>query len=326
MNRLLPLFAVALLGCPLGPPAAPVDYEPVRFIAMGDTGEGNVAQYAVSRVVEDVCADQGCDFVLLLGDNIYDVGVTALDDMLWQERFERPYANLDLPFYPVLGNHDYGNLTTNAERAAFQVAYSDLSDKWTMPNNFYEVNHSNVDLFGFDTNAPMFPTSLADTIEAQNQWLAEQFPVEGIARDDRWRIGFGHHPYRSNGYHGNAGEFDGFEDPVTISGQVLKDTFDERLCGTLDLYLSGHDHDREWLEETCDGTQLIVSGAGSKLRPFDEAQPAHWGDDVDEGFLWVEIDDQTLTLQFWDRYGVMNYEGGWTRNRPPPGADGAPPR
>ncbi len=314
--RLRPLIlalVVPLVGCPADGSPPPIDYEPVRFVALGDTGEGNDAQYAVASVMVDVCAAQGCDFALLLGDNIYDVGVSALDDVQWQDKFELPYADLDLTFYAALGNHDYGNLATDPAKADFQIAYSDVSDKWEMPHNFYEHSHSNVDLFALDTNATIFPTTMAHINETQEPWLAAQFA--DFVPDDRWRIVYGHHPYLSNGLHGNAGAYDGFGEEITLSGFALKGLFDEHICGKADLYLCGHDHDREWLEQTCAGTEMVVSGAGAKLRDFRNDQPVHWGDDQDEGFLWVEIDDETLTLQFWDRYGEMNYEGGWTRER-----------
>jgi hypothetical protein len=102
-------------------------------------------------------------------------------------------------------------------------------------------------------------------------------------------------------------------DIAQFSGIGLKETFDAKLCGKLDLYLCGHDHDREWLVETCAGTELIVSGAGAKLRDFENDQGQHWGDDTTEGFVWIEIDDSDLVLQFWDKLGVMNYEGGFSR-------------
>jgi tartrate-resistant acid phosphatase type 5 len=310
---LLVLLCFALAACPstepVDPPAEPVDHPPVRFIAMGDTGEGNQNQYDVAAVVESVCADQGCDFVLLLGDNIYDTGVTALDDVQWQEKFELPYANLDMPFYAVLGNHDYGNLSPDGERADFQVAYTDVSEKWRMPARHYSHSMHNVDFFALDTQSMMFPEALADEFDAQETWLEEQLAGES----EGWRIVYGHHPYISNGRHGNAGNYDGFPPKFDISGIRLKDRFESTVCGAADLYLCGHDHDREWLEQTCDGTQFIVTGAGAKLRDFDDAQPTHWADDQTEGFTWFEIDDDRLTLQFWDRTGVMNYEGGWDR-------------
>ena len=311
--RLLLLPTALLLACPSttpdDPPAPPVDHAPVRFVAMGDTGEGNAAQYDVAAVIETVCADQGCDFVLLLGDNIYDTGVTALDDVQWQEKFELPYANLDLPFYAVLGNHDYGLASPNQERANYQVEYSEVSDKWVMPARHYRHSHSNVDFFAIDTQSTVFPISLVEEFEAQEAWLQSEL----AEASEGWRVVYGHHPYVSNGLHGNAGEYDGFPPEFDLSGIRLKERFEETVCGSVDLYLCGHDHDREWLEQTCDGTQLVVTGAGSKLRPLEDTQPAHWGDDQTEGFTWFEIDDDRLTLQFWDRTGAMNYEGGWDR-------------
>jgi hypothetical protein len=72
--------------------------------------------------------------------------------------------------------------------------------------------------------------------------------------------------------------------------------------------MSGHDHDREWLEPAC-GTSFIVSGAAAKLR----AMPGHstksrWSDDKKHGFLWVEVKDDTLVGVFYDEDGKENYE------------------
>lgn len=310
MRRLL-LLAPLLLGCPSEEPLVddpPVDHPPVRFLAVGDTGEGNQAQYDNAAVMEQVCADQGCDFVLLLGDNIYDTGVTALDDVQWQEKFELPFAGLDMPFYAVLGNHDYGNLT-DEERADFQVAYTEVSDKWVMPARHYTHTQENVQFYGLDTQAMNFPEGLVDEYEAQEAWIQDQLadPADG------WRIVYGHHPYLSNGRHGNAGAYDSFPSQFPVSGQLLKERFDESVCGSVDLYVCGHDHDRQFHETTCDGTRFIVSGAGAKLRDFRNDQPTHFEDDQTPGFTWFEIDDDLLTVQFWDRTGAMNYEGGWTR-------------
>ena len=44
----------------------------VKFIAIGDTGKGNADQRRVAIAMRDLCAAKGCDFVLMLGDNIYD--------------------------------------------------------------------------------------------------------------------------------------------------------------------------------------------------------------------------------------------------------------
>src|SRR5688572_3744110 len=83
--------------------------ERLRFVVLGDGGEGNDAQYLVGQAMAGVCAELGCDFALYLGDNFYDTGVESVDDEQFQTKFEMPYADCDFPCYVVLGNHDYGS-------------------------------------------------------------------------------------------------------------------------------------------------------------------------------------------------------------------------
>jgi tartrate-resistant acid phosphatase type 5 len=49
-------------------------------------------------------------------DNFYDEGVDSLDDEQFQTKFELPYADIDFPFWVVLGNHDYGELSLDVFR------------------------------------------------------------------------------------------------------------------------------------------------------------------------------------------------------------------
>ena len=46
---------------------------------------------------------------------------------------------------------------------------------------------------------------------------------------------------------------------------------DDYVCGDIDVYFSGHDHNRQWLEPTC-GTDFIVSGAGAKTTDLENAR------------------------------------------------------
>ena len=106
----------------------------VRFIAMGDGGEGNTNQYQNAAAIKTLCESKGCEFVLYLGDNFYNDGVESVDDEQFQTKFELPYAELDLPFYVVLGNHDYGSWSIWEYKAAYEVEYTDHSDKWFLPD------------------------------------------------------------------------------------------------------------------------------------------------------------------------------------------------
>ncbi len=273
----------------------------VRFIAMGDAGEGNTRQYEVATAVETVCAERGCDFVLYLGDNFYDDGVSSAMDQQFQDKFELPYDALDLRFYVVLGNHDYGTLSNAWEKSAFEIEYTQYSDKWYLPNEWYSFTVENVQFFALDTTRLMWDNGTDD----QQAWLDDQVASSTAT----WKIAFGHHPYVSNGPHGNAGNYEGVPFPPMVAGTVVKSFFDASICGKVDVYLSGHDHDRQALEAVC-GTEFFVSGAGAKLTDFvhRDNNPVHWEDDQKEGFLWVEVDGNTMQTAFYDYMGNLDFE------------------
>ena len=141
---------------------------------------------------------------------------------------------------------------------------------------------------------------------SQQQWMDET--VAGFS--GAWKIAYGHHPYISNGRHGNAGNFEGLPGISIVNGAVLKGVIEDSLCGQVDLYLNGHDHNRQWLEPVC-GTQFIVSGAAAKTTDFEhrDDNDTAWEDDVKPGFLWVEVqDDHTMLTRFYDLDGTMDYE------------------
>jgi hypothetical protein len=283
---------------------------------MGDGGEGNEAQYAVGEAVRDVCAAKtdshsGCDFVLYLGDNFYNGGVDGIDDSQFATKFEDPYAVLDLPFYVVLGNHDYGETSLEYSKSDYQVAYSSQSEKWIMPDEYYTFQEDHAQFFGLDTNAIMLEelTLLGWGDHDQDSWLESLFGSSTAT----WKIAFGHHPYISNGQHGNAGEYEGYDWLPVANGETIEDFFDDHICGKIDVYFSGHDHNRQWLEPSC-GTEFIVSGSAAKTTDLaGRGNSTLFEDDTTEGFIWVELRDAQLTGEFYDRDGNLDFSSTVTR-------------
>ena len=281
----------------------------VRFISMGDAGEGNDGQYNVASAIEAVCADKGgCEFVIYLGDNFYDDGVSSVDDDQFQTKFELPYADLDMPFYVAMGNHDYGELSFIWEKLAYEVEYTNYSDKWVMLDKWYTViQYPLVDFFVMDTTRLMWNHETG----AQQNWLDT-----AIANSDkRWKIAYGHHPYYSNGQHGNAGNYEGLPWPPQAAGTDVKEVMDESLCGAVDLYFAGHDHNRQWNQQTCNGaggleTSFIVSGAGCKTTDFayHDDNPVYWENDTIPGFMVVELTYDSIHTEFYDENGNFEFE------------------
>ena len=298
----------------------------VRFAAIGDTGKGNTDQRAVAVAMRDVCAARGCDFVLMLGDNIYDSGVDSTSSPEWQTKFEQPYADIDLPFYAVLGNHDYGGNIFGIEAGGvgnewnlgqIEVDYTQVSTKWKMPATHYTLKRGHVGFLMLDTNAIMWGNT---TYGDQAAWLPTA--MQELAGSE-WIFVAGHHPYRSNGEHGNAGNYDAPEllgipipNPIPqLNGSEVKAFFDDHLAGVGQVYFAGHDHSRQWLDEAdmLGGTELIVNGAGATVTSLrDRGNQVFWQDATIPGFLYVTVVDDRFTGEFFDKAGVSQYTRSFT--------------
>ena len=283
----------------------------VRFVAIGDTGKGNTDQFRVGAAIGQRCATDGCDFVVLLGDNFYPSGVSSTTDPQWQTAFVDPYAPVNAPFYVVLGNHDYGGdgAGTDIALADNEVAYSQVNPKWRLPAHHYKWNLRHVDFFAADTNRSMF--SIDQSVRADfDGWLP--------ASQATWKIVFAHHPYKSNGEHGNAGNYDGLSFVPVVNGAGVKRFVEERVCGRADFYITGHDHDIEWMQATCGRpgspvqTQFIVSGGGAATTSLPGSQPTWYSSDQ-LGFTYIVIHDNTFTATFYDADGVQKYTRTVTR-------------
>ena len=68
----------------------------VRFVALGDTGRGNDGARRVARAIANKCATDGCDFALLLGDNVYQGGAASPDDPALVNKFENVFEPVDV--------------------------------------------------------------------------------------------------------------------------------------------------------------------------------------------------------------------------------------
>ncbi len=327
---------------PQMPPSADQAEKVLRFIAIGDTGTGDDGdpehlQYQVADMMRKVCALRGCDFAVLAGDNMYESGVNGTDDPLFQDAFEIPYGDMGIPFYVALGNHDnamspIGEGAANA-KGDFQVAYTEVSPSgaWKMPERFYAqdivepdqgevfaqllvLDSSPISHFFDDPNAEW----RGDALDAYILGQANYFQQQIAASNAPWKIALAHHPYVSNGQHGNAGSYDVDANPdpcigaggVPLSdscrGEEYKAFLENTICDKADLFIAGHDHELYWLmpQAECGKTQFIVSGAGAKSRDVVDAtrNPAYFQMGATWGFFWVELREDRLTAAAYALY------------------------
>lgn len=285
-------------------PALPADR--LRVLVMGDQGTGTQVQGRVAAAMREVCAREGCDLGVGLGDNFYPAGPRAVNSPLFRERFADVYGPLGVPFLMVPGNHDeswlVGGDGADARGAEVQVAYSRLNAQWVMPGRSYRAPVGALaEFFAVDT-APLaaYLPGLRPAERPGGAWDAAQRAwLSGAVRGSvaRWRLVLGHHPLFSNGGHGDAGEYDDL--PLTFQrGGAVRDLYGV-ACGVADVMLSGHVHALEVFapQPECPGTWTAVSGAAGEVgADASGSRAAAFAAYGQPGFLRLEITPDVLIV------------------------------
>lgn len=291
LDELLPSDPAARRDLPpamIEPDVSGVAYE--RFIAIGDMGTGLPGQRKVAGVMATRAEENGLDFIVTLGDNIYPDGVTSATDAQWQTKFERVYdaPALQVPFYATLGNHDHGG------NPQAQIDYGLNNPNWRMPARYYTFSRDLADgtttqFFALDTTA--IKAGGPDSVE-QLAWLEEELAQS----EARWRIVFGHHTvYGHNAVRGHSQRMINRLEPLLVEHQV-------------DLYLAGHDHALEMIKPI-HGVHYVISGAaGGPLL----ASAVEWTDEVfyaatRGGFVLLRISRDAIDIEFVRMNAVTQY-------------------
>jgi 3',5'-cyclic AMP phosphodiesterase CpdA len=265
--------------------ALPLKTGSVRFAVIGDSGRGDRAQHEVAAQMVAWREKFPFDFVLMLGDNIYDRH-TPQD---YIDKFEAPYrALLDagVTFHAAIGNHDdpasinYAKFNMNGRRF-----YSFRRGEKTLD----ALTGGGVRFFALDSRA-------LDT--QQLAWAKRELAQSG----SEWKIAFFHHPiYTSGRYQSAASSLRNSLERVLIEGDV-------------DVVFSGHEHFYERTHPQR-GITYFVAGAAGSLRRGDirATRLTAKGFDDDYSFMLVEVSGDELYFQAISRGGVTVDAGVITR-------------
>ena len=271
----------------------------LNFAVIGDWGHpGPTDQPAVAHQMGIACQKASAKFVISVGDNFYNNGVTSVTDPRFQQSFENIYTapSLQVPWYLVLGNHDYnGNCDA-------QIAYSKTNKRWNMPARYYSKVHdvdaeTKVEIFHIDTcpmviayqnDLKMKDIRQQDT-KVQLAWLNQAL----AASTAPWKLVVGHHPIYSSGLgHGTQPELVERVLPLLEKHKVQ-------------AYFAGHDHDLEHLQT---GTlNLFISGGGFEHRPMRDLPQSKFADPSISGFAMASLSANELNISLVDSLGNTIY-------------------
>ena len=278
--------------------AADAKADALNFIVFGDWGRhGERDQTEVATQMATVAGDAGAKFIVSVGDNFYEDGIASVEDPQWQTSFEKVYsaASLQVPWYVILGNHDYHN---NCDA---QIAYGQTNKRWNMPARYFQQTHridasTAVDFFYLDTT-PMLKgyyseKKTRDHVATQDtRKQLDWFKTALAASTAPWKIVFAHHPIYSGGLHGDSPEL--IETVLPLLEQH-----------GVQVYFNGHDHDLQHL--LAGTTNLICSGAGSEYRPTFKTQHTRFSKAC-SGFTAVSLQADKLKFRMIDNHGKLLY-------------------
>jgi hypothetical protein len=255
--------------------ALPLRDGSIRFAVIGDSGRGDLPQRAVAAQMAAWRARFPFDFVLMLGDNIYDRH-TPQD---YIDKFETPYAALldaGVTFHAAIGNHDDDA----------QVFYSKFNMGGTRYHTFRKSERRIEALTGAAVR--FFALDSRSLDPKQLEWLRSELAASG----SNWKIVYFHHPlYTSGRYQSSARALRIAVEPILISGGVQ-------------VVLAGHEHFYQRTHPQ-NGIVYFVSGAAGSLRRGDlhRSPLTAKGFDDDYHFMLVEISGEELFFQAISRAG-----------------------
>jgi 3',5'-cyclic AMP phosphodiesterase CpdA len=273
-NLVLAIFAAALALALLAPAAGQDGNNfksKITFAVMGDTGTGDEAQLAVAQQMIKQRAKTPFEFVIMLGDNIYEKG----EEKYIKSHFEEPYKDLlaaGVRFYASLGNHDI------IRGVEFQTNYPNFNMGGRRYYNFVKGEAGNggslLEFYALDSN---------EVSPEQLSWLDEKLE----ASKARWKMAFCHHSiYSSARMHRPYVKLRALLEPIYVKHGM-------------NIVFSGHSHCYERIKPQ-KGVHYFTEGASGEIkrRTLDRKSPLFAaGEDSVNSFLIVQVNDDEARVE-----------------------------
>ena len=276
--------------------------KPLNFYLANDLGRnGYYDQKPIAEMMGKMAENIDIECVVAAGDVHHFEGVRSISDPLWMTNYELIYSHpeLMLPWYAILGNHEYRGNTQAV------LDYSRVSARWNVPSLYYtkvlESDDVTVRLVMIDT-APLitkyrkdkedYPEAGLQDDNRQLQWIDS---VLSVAKED-WVLVVGHHPIYAD----------------TEKSESERTDLQKRLDPILkkhnnvDFYLCGHIHNFQHIRRKGTSYDYIVNTSGSLSRPVQKIEGTQFCSDV-TGYSLITADKQELALHLIDKEGNIVY-------------------
>ena len=293
------LFATLLWG------QTPADWQKLcgtmNFYLCNDLGRnGYYEQKNIAELMGHMAETIDPECVLAAGDVHHFEGVESTSDPLWLTNYELVYSHpeLMLPWYPMLGNHEYRGNTQAV------IDYSQVSRRWMMPARYYSRSFTDdgvsIRFVMIDTtplidkyrNGPeTYPDAVKQDMERQLQWLDSTL----TAAKEQWVVVIGHHPiYAETGKStSERTDMQARVEPILRRHHV-------------DIYACGHIHNFQHLRAAGSDIDYVVNSSASLSRKVNAIEGTQYCS-PEAGFSIIAATESTLDLHFIDKEGKAIY-------------------
>lgn len=273
----------------------------VNFYMCNDMGRnGYYDQKPIAELMGLMAEEVDPECVFAAGDVHHFYGVASVSDPLWLTNFEHIYSHPDLmlPWYPILGNHEYRGNTQAV------LDYAHVSRRWMMPARYYtkvfDEDGVTVRVVMMDTpplidryreDSETYPDAGKQQIEAQLEWLESTL----AAAHEDWVIVMGHHPIYAE---------TGKTDVERLDMQRRVDPILRRH--KVDVYACGHIHNFQHIRAKGSDIDYIVNSAAAlsrKVKPIEGTKFCSGA----TGFSVISATKQTLDFHFVGKDGKVLY-------------------
>lgn len=273
----------------------------LNFYMVNDMGRnGYYDQKPIAEVMGQMAEEIGPECVFAIGDVHHFWGVESTSDPLWLTNYEHIYSHpeLMLPWYPVLGNHEYRGNTQAV------LDYSKVSRRWMMPARYYtktyEENGVSVRFVLIDTtplinryrdNKEKYPDASAQDRNRELAWLDSVL----TAAKEQWVVVMGHHPIYAETGKDNIERAD-------MQQYVLPILKRHKV----DVYACGHIHNFQHLRMKGSNIDYVVNSAAALSRKVNPTEGTVFCD-PSTGFSVISVSKQELDFHFVNKAGKVIY-------------------
>ncbi len=273
----------------------------LNFYVANDMGRnGYYEQKPIAELMGLMAEETGPECVFAVGDVHHFEGVKSVHDPLWTTNFENIYSHpeLMLPWYPILGNHEYRGSTQAV------IDYADISRRWEMPARYYskvfKEKGTSIRFILLDTSPLIgkyrndsikYPDACKQNLQEQLDWLENELKNA----KENWIVVMGHHPIYAQTPKNESER----KDMQKLVDPILRKY-------NVDMYICGHIHNFQHIRMNESNIDYIVNSAAALSRKVSETEGTRFCS-PEPGFSVITLNQNELRLSMIDKKGTVIY-------------------